>query len=122
MKLIQSLEDLAQARAEAAERQQSATAGNIHIRIGMASCGIAAGAKDTLQAIQQIIASQNLSGIRVTQTGCPGLCVLEPIVQVQMHNQPVITYGKVTPEVARRIIEQHIKRGMIVPEYVVESY
>lgn len=122
MKLIQSLEDLEQARVEAAERQQSAAAGNIHIRIGMASCGIAAGAKDTLQAIRQIIASQGLSGIRVTQTGCLGLCVLEPIVQVQMHNQPIITYSRVTPEVARRIIEQHVKRGMIVPESIVESY
>jgi NADP-reducing hydrogenase subunit HndB len=122
MKLIQSLEDLEQARAEAAERQKSAAAGNIHIRIGMASCGIAAGAKDTLRVIQQIIASQGLSGIQVIKTGCLGLCVLEPIVQVQMHNQPTITYGRVTPEVARRIIEQHVKRGMIVPEYIVESY
>ncbi len=120
MTLIQSMEDLAQARQEAAE-QRAANQPAYHIRVSMASCGIAAGAGDTLQAIHRLIASQNLSGIRVTQIGCLGLCALEPIIQVQAAGHPQVTYGKVTPEVARRILRDHIGNGIVVQEYVVET-
>jgi NADP-reducing hydrogenase subunit HndB len=87
----------------------------------MASCGIAAGAGDTYAAINRLIASLGLTGIRVSQIGCLGLCALEPIVQVQAQGQPLFTYGKVTPEVARRILRDHIGNGIVVQEYVVET-
>jgi NADP-reducing hydrogenase subunit HndB len=120
MTLIQSMEDLAQARQEAADRRTSSQPA-FHIRVSLASCGLAAGAGDTLQAINRLIASQNLAGIRVTQIGCIGMCALEPIVQVQAAGHPQVTYGKVTPEVARRILRDHIGNGIIVQEYVVET-
>ena len=122
MTLIQSMEDLARARAEALDRQRATEQEfPFHIRVSMGSCGIAVGARDTFEAIRRQIADQNLSGIRVTQTGCIGLCALEPIIQVQAPNQPMTTYGKVTPEVAQRILQQHIGSGIIVQEYVVEN-
>ena len=121
MTLIQSMEDLARAKEEAAKRQSANNQQPFNIRVSVASCGLAAGAGDTLKAINRMIASQNLEGIRVTQIGCLGLCALEPIVQVQAANQPQVTYGKVTPEVARRIIQEHIGNGIIVQQYVVDS-
>jgi NADP-reducing hydrogenase subunit HndB len=122
MTYIKSMEDLARARDEALKRQQAEDRkSRFHIQVGMSSCGIAVGARDTLEAFHRSIADQNLPQIRVTQTGCIGLCALEPIVQVQMPGQPMITYGKVTPEVAHRIVEEHLNKGKIVQEYVVEN-
>jgi NADP-reducing hydrogenase subunit HndB len=116
------MEDLEKAKAEALERQRlSAQQYRYQIRVSMGSCGIAVGARDTFNAINHQIASENLTGIRVTQIGCIGLCALEPIVQVQTLDQPLVTYGKVTPEVARRILYQHIGRGLIVQEYMIEN-
>ena len=115
------MEDLAQAKADALEQQRKdAQQYRFNIRVGLGSCGIAAGASDTLKAIHQHIASENIGGVRVTPIGCIGLCALEPIVQVQALDQPVVTYGKVTPEVAQRIILQHVGKGLVVQEYVIE--
>jgi len=127
MTRIRSMEDLAQARAEALERQRANDQNQrFHIRVGMASCGIAAGADDTLEAINHFIASEGLPGaspaqIHVSIIGCAGLCALEPIVQVEITGQPLVTYGKVTPLVAQRILRDHIGKGLIVQEYVVEN-
>jgi (2Fe-2S) ferredoxin len=122
MTRIQSMQDLHQAKAEAAEQQRADEAQtSYHIRIGLGSCGMAAGAGETLKAINHILASQNLSGIRLTPTGCIGLCALEPILQVQAPNQHLVTYGKVNPQMARRIMREHILNGTIVHEYVVEN-
>jgi NADP-reducing hydrogenase subunit HndB len=126
MTLIQSMEDLAQAKADALERQQvNAKTKPFHIRVGMASCSLAAGAADTLAAINQWIVTNSLpdgnsSQIRVSITGCIGLCALEPIVQVEISGQPPVTYGKVTPSVAQRILSDHIGKGLVVQEHVVE--
>ena len=126
MTLIRSMEDLAQAKAKALERQRlDAKTHRFQIRVGMASCGIAAGAGDTLQAIHHLIATEAIPGISaahilVSQTGCLGLCALEPIVQVQIADQPLVTYGKVTPQVAQRILRDHIGKGLVVQENVVE--
>jgi NADP-reducing hydrogenase subunit HndB len=122
MTLIRSMEDLAQAKAEALERNHAiAQKQRYHIRVSIASCGIAAGARDTLEAINRIIASQNLVGVHVSQIGCLGLCALEPVVQVQVGEQPLITYGKVTPDVAKRILREHIGKGLIVQQYTIEN-
>ena len=127
MTLIRSMEDLVQARQQAQEKKQKlAQEHRIHISIGMASCSIAAGARDTLHAINRLIESDNLPGvkasqIRVSQTGCIGLCAFEPLVQVQIADQAPVTYGKVTPDVAQRILQNHIGKGLVVQEYVVDS-
>lgn len=127
MTLIRSMQDLAQARADALERQRAtAQAKRYHLRVGMASCSIAAGAADTLAAINHTLDSESLAGVSSAQvhvsiTGCIGLCALEPIVQVEITGQPVVTYGKVTPVVAQRILRDHIGKGLVVQEYVVEN-
>lgn len=127
MTLIQSLEDLAQARAEALEHLRSeAQQHRFHIRVSLGSCGIAAGAQDTLNTLQRLVSNNpavdfDTTRVRISHTGCIGLCALEPVVQVLTPDQPLVTYGKVTPEVARRILSQHIGTGLIVQEYVVEN-
>jgi NADP-reducing hydrogenase subunit HndB len=121
------MQDLELAKAQALERQRaSAEQTSYHIKVSMASCGIAAGAGRTMETIQHMLAGDELPGvdrasIRLTQTGCLGLCALEPIVQVQAANQPLVTYGKVTSEVARRILREHIGKGLVVHEYMVEN-
>jgi NADP-reducing hydrogenase subunit HndB len=127
MSMIRSVEDLNKARLEALERQRAVVQKyRFHLRINMASCSIAAGARDTLKAINQLIASESIPGVsadqvHITQTGCNGLCALEPLVQVQIADQPPVTYGKVRPEVARRILQDHLSKGLIVQENMIES-
>jgi (2Fe-2S) ferredoxin len=122
------MEDLARARENALERQDDlAKTKPYHIRVSLASCGIAAGAADTLDALDHLVTSGNISGvspdvIRISKIGCLGLCALEPIVQVEIANQPLVTYGKVTPTVAERILRDHIGKGIVVQDYVVEIF
>ncbi len=84
------------------------------ILVGLGSCGVAAGARKTFEAFQEEISSKNLSGITVKQTGCMGLCETEPTVEVKVAGMPDIIYGKVTPEIARKIIEKHVIRKILV--------
>jgi NADP-reducing hydrogenase subunit HndB len=121
MSAVKSLEDLKRIKEQALEKRKvKATAGNAHVIVGMGTCGIAAGARDTMKAILSYIEENNLSGILVSQTGCIGLCEREPIMQVALGEGPKITYGKVTPEVAERIMKEHVLGGSSVQEYVVK--
>jgi len=72
-----------------------------------------------MKAILDTIETQNLQGIMVTQTGCMGLCEREPIVQVIVGDQPKVTYGKVTPEIAKRIMQQHVIGGKTLDEMII---
>ena len=122
MSTIKSLQDLKQIRATASEKLDSKkAAGNIQIIVGMGTCGIAAGADDTMKAIQKQIEKEQMSSISVTKTGCIGLCEAEPIVQIIVGEGPKVSYGKVTPEVARRIFKEHIGGGKIVQESVIKG-
>lgn len=122
MSRIRSMEDLELARQQAHRRQQALSEQyRFDIRISTASCGVAAGALDTLAAFKRLVETLNLTEVRITETGCSGLCALEPLVQVQESGRPPISYGRVTPQVARRILTQHIEKGLIVPEYVIEA-
>jgi (2Fe-2S) ferredoxin len=120
MPAIKSLDDLKRVREEALEKRRVKTAsGQAQVIVGMGTCGIAAGARDTMKAILNTIETESLSGIVVTQTGCMGLCEKEPIVQVVVGEQPKVTYGKVTPEVARQILEQHVLKGVVLADHVI---
>lgn len=115
MPVIKSLEDLKKAREEALKKRElKATSGTVQVIVGMGTCGIAAGARDAMKAILETIENDAISGVIVTQTGCIGLCEKEPIVQVVIGEQPKVTYGKVPPEVARRIMKEHVSSGKIV--------
>jgi NADP-reducing hydrogenase subunit HndB len=111
MPTVKSLEDLKRIREEALQKRQvKAASGEANIVVAMGTCGIAAGAREAMKAILNLIETENIPGIIVTQTGCIGLCEREPIVQVQVGEQPKVTYGKVTPEIARRIVKEHVVR------------
>ena len=93
---------------------------NKKLIVGEGSCGIAAGARETMKSILETIQADNLDGVIVTQTGCIGLCEKEPIVQVIVGDQPKVTYGKVNGDVAREIVHEHVEKGKIVEQNVVQ--
>ncbi len=120
MPTIKSLDDLKRIREEALQKRELKSAsGQAQVIVGMGTCGIAAGARETMKAILEAIQAEGLSGIVVTQTGCIGLCEREPIVQVVVGEQPKVTYGKVNPEVARRILHDHVVSGKVVEDHVI---
>lgn len=91
----------------------------IRVVIGMATCGIAAGARPVLNAFTEEIARRDLAGVLVTQTGCIGLCQYEPIVEVTMPGQEKVTYVKMTPEKVSRVVAEHIIGGKPVTEFTI---
>ena len=102
---------------------------NIHMRndkeagyrivVGMATCGIASGARPVLTALVEETAKRNLEHVKVTQTGCIGMCRLEPIVEVYNPEGEKVTYVKMSPEKAVKIINDHIVNGKVVTEYTI---
>lgn len=120
MSTIKSLEDLKRAREEALNKKTAkATSGTAQIIVGMGTCGIAAGARDAMKSILDTIESDSINGIIVSQTGCIGLCEKEPIVQVIIGEEPKVTYGKVTPEIAREIVREHVVKHNVVQNHVI---
>lgn len=120
MPAIKSLEELKRVREEALQKKKmKATPGNVQVIVAMGTCGIAAGARDTMKSVLNFIETNNLSGVTVTQTGCIGMCEQEPIVQVMIGDQPKVVYGKVNAEVAAQIMKQHVQDGLPVKDYVL---
>ena len=122
MPTVKSLDDLKKIREEALKKQQmKETSGKKEVIVGMGTVGIAAGARETLKAILDLIEEDNLEDIIVRQTGNIGLDSFEPIVQVILPGQEKVTYGKVNGEMAQKIINQHVVGGEIVKEYQIEG-
>ena len=91
--------------------------------VGMATCGIAAGARPVLNAFVEKVAAEELSDkVTVTQTGCVGICQYEPVVEVYENGKEKVTYVKLTAEKAAEIVEKHLKGGKIVEEYTIGAY
>lgn len=91
----------------------------VRIVVGMATCGIAAGARPVMNAFVEEIGKRNLEHVSVVQTGCIGMCRLEPIVEVMVPGEEKVTYIKMTPEKAQKVVAEHIVNGRPVKEYVV---
>jgi NADP-reducing hydrogenase subunit HndB len=122
MSTVKSLDDLKKIREEALKKQQlKETSGKKEVIVGMGTVGIAAGARETLKAILETIEKDNLSDIVVRQTGNIGLDSFEPIVQVVLPGEEKVTYGRVTPEIARQIMAEHVVGGKIVEAYKIEG-
>ena len=92
----------------------------IRIVVGMATCGIAAGARPVLNAFVDEVAKRNLKGVTVSQTGCIGMCQFEPIVEVIQPGKEKVTYVKMTAEKAAKVVSDHIVNGNPVAEYTVK--
>ena len=87
--------------------------------VGMATCGIAAGARPVMLAFVEEVKKRNLSNVTVAQTGCIGICQYEPVVEVYEQGKEKVTYVKITPDKAKRIVAEHIKGGSVVTEYTI---
>jgi len=90
--------------------------------VGMATCGIAAGARPVLNAFVEGVNKEGLEdSVTVTQTGCIGICQYEPVVEVFEAGKDKVTYVKMNPEKAQEVIEKHLKGGQVVGEYTIGS-
>ena len=118
---LKSLDDLAKIRekAQAMLRLRNAAEDSTRIVVCMGTCGLAAGARETLQAIMEELSKRNRTDVIVTQTDCIGLCVYEPIVDVIVSGQSRVRYGRINAERARQIIDSHIMNGRVIQEWVV---
>ena len=92
---------------------------NIRVVVGMATCGIAAGARPVLNAFLEEVAKRELKNVTVSQTGCIGVCRLEPIVEVYVPGQEKVTYVKMTPDKVASIVSEHLVNGRVVTEYTI---
>lgn len=91
--------------------------------VGMATCGIAAGARPVLNAFVEGVNEAGLaSKVAVTQTGCIGICQYEPVVEVFEAGKEKVTYVKMTAEKAAKVIEEHLKNGKVVSEYTIANF
>ena len=97
-------------------------ANEVRVVVGMATCGIAAGARPVLNAFVEEINNANLSDkVTVSQTGCIGICQFEPVVEVHEAGKEKITYVKMTPEKVKAVVEKHLKGGSVVSEYTIAT-
>ena len=117
---MKSLEELKALKEKAkSEIQLRSQAADLRIVVGMATCGIAAGARPVMTAFSEELAKRNINNVTVNMTGCMGMCRLEPIVEVIDKDENKVTYVKMTAEKAQRVVAEHIVNGKIVTEYTV---
>ena len=105
------------ARSSVDIRQEKSDA--IRVMVGMATCGIAAGARPVLAAFVDEVNKRGLKNVMVTQTGCIGLCRLEPIVEIYVPGQEKVTYVRMSEEKARRVVAEHVVNNQVVTEYSI---
>ena len=119
---MKSLEELLaikeKAQAQLAARDAEGNDG-VRVVVGMATCGIAAGARPVLKALVDEVAKRNVQHVSVTQTGCIGMCQYEPIVEVFEPGKEKVTYVPMTAEKAQKVVAEHLVNGKPVVEYTV---
>ncbi len=94
----------------------------VRVVVGMATCGIAAGARPVLNAFVEAVNESGLTGtVTVSQTGCIGICQLEPVVEVYEAGNVKTTYVKMTPEKAKTVVEKHLKGGKVVADFTISD-
>ena len=89
--------------------------------VGMATCGIASGARPVLNRLADLVQEKGLKNVTVTQTGCIGVCPYEPIVEVYEPGKEKVTYIKMTPERAEEVVEQHLIRNHVITHYTLSD-
>ena len=118
---MKSLEELRAIREKMKQQMDLRGPNEDHIRVvgGMATCGIAAGARPVLTAFLDEIEKRGLQNVTVSQTGCIGVCRLEPIVEVFVPGEEKVTYVKVKPQMVPTIVEQHLVNHSVVTDYTI---
>lgn len=112
---LQAIRDKARASVNIRENAAAET----RVLVGMATCGIAAGARPVLAAFTEEVGKRGLTNVSVGQTGCIGICQYEPVVEIFEPGKEKVTYVKVTPEMVPAIVSQHIVNGSPVTEYTI---
>ena len=119
MKSLAELQAIRQKTLERINLRREDASENVRVVVGMATCGIAAGARPVMLKFMEEINTRGLSNVTVTQTGCIGMCRLEPMVDVILPDQEKVTYVHMTPEKVGRIVAEHIVNGRPVTEYTI---
>ncbi|HZJ82702.1 MAG TPA: (2Fe-2S) ferredoxin domain-containing protein [Clostridia bacterium] len=117
MKTLKDLEEIRQRTLESVNLRKDRT--GTRIVVGMATCGIAAGARPVLMAFLEEVKNRKLQEVTVTQTGCIGVCRLEPMVEVYSPGQEKVTYVDMTADKAKRVVAEHLVNGQIVDEFTI---
>ncbi len=112
---LQAIRDKARSQMTAREDSDD----NIRVLVGMATCGIAAGARPVMTALMEEITKRELPKVTVTQTGCIGICQYEPVVEVVAPGKDKVTYVNMTPEKAIRVVNDHLVNGNVVTEFTI---
>ncbi|RLC84054.1 MAG: (2Fe-2S) ferredoxin domain-containing protein [Chloroflexi bacterium] len=119
---MKNLAELRKIKERALERRKLAGEGaRARVTVAMGTCGIAAGARDTMKAILDEVEQRQIKDVVVTQTGCLGLCEYEPMVLIQIGESEVVTYGKIDPSRVPTLIEKHVLGGEPVAEWQVQT-
>ena len=118
---MKSLAELAAIRARMIDQVNLRKDDNVDTRIvvGMATCGIAAGARPVMLGFIEELKKRGIENVTVAQTGCVGMCRLEPMVEVYVKGQEKVTYVHMTPEKVARVVNDHIVNGRPVDEYTI---
>lgn len=118
---MKSLEELKAIRdkARASVEMRENTDAETRVLVGMATCGIAAGARPVLTALVEEVAKREVKDVMVTQTGCIGICQYEPVVEIVTPGKEKVTYVKMTAEKAVRVVNDHLVNGNVVTEYTI---
>ena len=118
MPKLKTLEDLKRVRETAEKDLKVRLETGTRIIIGMGTCGIAAGARTTMHAILDELKKREIEA-HVSTVGCIGMCIREPLVDIEQAGKPRITYGNVMPDMVPRIIEEHLIKGNVVEEWAI---
>ena len=119
MKTLAELQEIRKKTLDRINMRREDNGETIRVVVGMATCGIAAGARPAMLAFLEEIERRSLTHITVSQTGCIGMCRLEPMVDVFIPGKEKVTYVHVTPEKVARIVAEHIVNGRVVKEFTI---
>ena len=117
-----TLDDLRRMRGEKQKAMDMRDSSNkdVQVIVGMGTCGIAAGAKDTFTALMDAITEKGLTNVLIRQTGCMGLCHSEPTVEVIVPGMPAVIYGNVDAATAKAVVEKHIVGHELIDEKILD--
>lgn len=119
MKTLSELKEIRDRVKQSVNLRQEDNPDAVRVVVGMATCGIAAGARPVLSAFVEEINRRKLDNVMVTQTGCIGICRFEPVVEVYVPGEEKVTYVKMTEEKARKVVAEHLVNRHVVSEYTI---
>ena len=120
---MKSLEELRKLRKESLDQVDMRRSGKgTRIVVGMATCGISAGARTVMMSLVEEVKRRNLQDVTVTQTGCIGACRLEPMFEVYKQGEEKVTYVHMDGEKAKKVIADHVVNGKVIQEYTIGAY